>query len=89
VLDHSLLVRRFKKARDTAGVRAMRFHDLPHSFATAVAGAAVPLRTLRQWLGHRAFATTLIYADYCPTPLKSELVERAFAPVEAAEPPEN
>ena len=37
------------------------------------------MRTLQEWLGHRDFKTTLIYADYSPSPIEGELVERAFA----------
>jgi integrase len=42
------------------------------------ASAGVPLRTLQEWLGHRDFTTTLIYADYAPNPHEAELVEQAF-----------
>ena len=31
-----------------------------------MAAAGVPLRTLQEWMGHRDFKTTLIYADYAP-----------------------
>jgi integrase len=43
-----------------------------------MAGAGVPMRTLQEWMGHREFKTTLIYADYQPSPIEGELVERAF-----------
>ena len=43
-----------------------------------MAAAGVPMRTLQEWLGHRNFATTLIYADYSPSAQEAELVERAF-----------
>lgn len=46
-----------------------------------MAGAGVPLRTLQEWMGHRDFKTTLIYADYQPSEHESELVERAFGRV--------
>jgi len=78
VLDHSDLVRRFKAALRAAGVRQVRFNDLRHSFATAVAAAGVPMRTLQEWMGHADFKTTLIYADYSPSAGEAELVERAF-----------
>jgi integrase len=78
VLDHSDLVRRFKKALKSANVRPVRFHDLRHTFGTRMAAAGVPLRTLQEWLGHRDFATTLIYADYQPSAQEAEFVERAF-----------
>ena len=43
-----------------------------------MAGAGVPLRTIQEWMGHRDFKTTLIYADYQPNEHEAELVERAF-----------
>ena len=79
VLDHSDLGRRFKKALVSAGVRKVRFHDLRHTFGTRMAAAVVPLRTLQEWMGHRDFQTTLVYADYAPdTRREAELVETAF-----------
>ena len=43
-----------------------------------MAAAGVPMRTLQEWMGHRDFKTTLIYADYAPSAHEAELVERAF-----------
>jgi hypothetical protein len=35
---------------------------------------------LQEWIGHRDYKTTLIYADYQPDDRReAELVERAFA----------
>jgi integrase len=79
VLDHSELSRRYKKALRTAGVREVRFNDLRHTFGTRMAAAGVPLRTLQEWMGHRDFKTTLIYADYAPSPHEAAMAERAFA----------
>jgi integrase len=79
VLDHSALVRRYKKALSSAGVRDVRFNDLRHTFGTQMAAAGVPLRTLQEWMGHRDFKTTLIYADYAPAAHETEMAERAFA----------
>jgi hypothetical protein len=36
------------------------------------------MRTLHEWLGHRDFATTLIYADYQPSAREADLVDDAF-----------
>ena len=36
------------------------------------------MRTLQEWLGHRDFATTLIYADYQPSAREADLVDAAF-----------
>ena len=60
-------------------MRPVRFNDLRHSFATRMAASGVPLRTLQEWMGHRDFKTTLIYADYAPSEHEAVMAERAFA----------
>jgi integrase len=60
-------------------VREVRFHDLRHTFGTQMAASGAPLRSLMERMGHRDFATTLVYADYAPDPARgAALVERAF-----------
>ena len=71
-LDPSKILTRFKHALDAAGVRKVRFHDLRHTFGTRMAGAGVPLRTLQEWMGHRDYKTTLVYADYHPNDREAE-----------------
>ena len=78
-IDRSLLLKWFKAALTRAGVREIRFHDLRHTFGTRMAAAGVPMRTLQEWMGHRDFKTTLIYADYAPAANEVELVNAAFA----------
>jgi integrase len=77
-LDRSKILKRFKAAAGRAGVRDVRVHDLRHTFGTRVAAAGVPMRTLQEWMGHRDFKTTLIYADYAPSAHERALVELAF-----------
>jgi hypothetical protein len=36
------------------------------------------MRTLQEWMGHRDFRTTQIYAGYAPGEHEAEQVERAF-----------
>jgi integrase len=78
-IDRSLLLKRFKAALKRAGVLEIRFHDLRHTFGTRMAAAGVPMRTLQEWMGHRDFKTTLIYADYAPAANEAEIVNAAFA----------
>jgi len=73
------LTRTYQSALKAAGVRRVRFHDLRHTFGTRMAAAGVPMRTLQEWMGHRDFRTTLIYADYAPGAHEVELVNGAFA----------
>lgn len=82
-LDRSRLIKRFKMAAREAGLGDVRFHDLRHTFGTRMAASGVPMRTLQEWLGHRDFKTTLIYADYAPCAHEREMVDRAFAPATA------
>ncbi len=77
-LDRSQVLKRFKKALTRAGVREARFHDLRHTFGTRMAAAGVPMRTLQEWMGHRDYKTTLIYADYAPAANEVDLVNAAF-----------
>jgi integrase len=93
-IDRSKLLKRFKGAVTRAGVGEFesvtkpggqierrgltRFHDLRHTFGTRMAAAGVPMRTLQEWMGHRDFKTTLIYADYMPGEREADLVNAAF-----------
>jgi integrase len=76
--ERSRLCKRFKAVAVAAGFPALRFHDLRHTFGTRMAAAGVPLRTLQEWMGHRDFKTTLIYADYQPRDDEAELVDQAL-----------
>ncbi len=78
-IDRSKLLKRFKAALRREGVRAVRFHDLRHTFGTRMAAQGVPMRALQEMMGHRDFKTTLIYADYAPSAREAEWVEAAFA----------
>jgi integrase len=80
-IDRSKLLKRFKAALGRADVRAVRFHDLRHTFGTRMAAQGMPMRVLQELMGHRDFKTTLIYADYAPSEREAEWVEQAFRPV--------
>ena len=80
VLRRGALMRRYRRALKAAKLEpSHRFHDLRHTFGTAMAAAGVPMRTLQEWMGHRDLQTTLIYADYVPNAGEVEMVDRAFA----------
>lgn len=77
--DASKMRRRFKDALGRAGLREVRFHDLRHTYGTAMAAAGAPLRTLQGWMGHKDYKTTAVYADFAPDPSQGAmLAERAF-----------
>jgi len=77
--DASKMRQRFKAALVRAKVREVRFHDLRHTYGTAMAAAGAPLRALQEWMGHKDYATTAIYADFAPDPTQgARLAEVAF-----------
>lgn len=49
-----------------------------------MAAQGVPMHSLQEMLGHRDFATTLVYADYAPSSREAEWVEAAFEPTSGA-----
>jgi integrase len=85
-LDKAAILRRFRRALKAAQLeQSHRFHDLRHTFGTAMAGTGVPMRTLQEWMGHRDIETTQRYADYSPSEHESAFVEAAFGRVAPAD----
>jgi integrase len=84
VLRRGALMRRYRRALKAAKIDPHRFHDLRHTFGTAMAAAGVPMRTLQEWMGHGDIATTQRYADYAPNEREVEMVDRAFGGVDGA-----
>jgi integrase len=84
--DASKLRVRFYDAMKAAGMQercgrkgGITFHSLRHTFGTRMAAVGVPMRTLQEWMGHRDFTTTLVYADFAPDPAGgAAFAERAF-----------
>ena len=78
-LDPSALVARFKRARDAARLRPLRFHDLRHTYGSLLATAGVPVTEIQAAMGHADLQTT---ARYLHARQASEQVDgftRAFA----------
>ncbi len=49
-----------------------------------IGGAGAPLRAIQEWMGHRDYKTTSIYADYSPDPSQgAKWAEAAFGETEA------
>jgi integrase len=60
-LDGSALRRRFTAAQRRAGLRAIRFHDLRHTFGTLAVRGAESIVELQSWMGHAEVRTTMRY----------------------------
>lgn len=87
VFDAAKLRKRFTDALTRAGVTAITFHELRHTFGTQMAAAGAPLRAIQEWLGHADAKTTEIYAHYAPDSTNgAAFVERAFGPAVPIEP---
>jgi len=69
--------RRFKAAAAAAGIvdDGVVFHSLRHTCASRLVQAGVDLMRVKTWMGHKAVATTLIYAHLAPQSL-SDVVSR-------------
>ena len=64
-IDHSTTARAYKKALERAGLRAVRFHGLRHSFGT-LAVQEFPLSDVQVWMGHADIQTTMRYVHHVP-----------------------
>jgi len=63
--EDSALRRRFYAARERAGLKPIRFHDLRHTFGT-LAVQVFPLSDVKAYMGHADIATTMIYVHHVP-----------------------
>ena len=77
-MDGSALYRRYREIQTAAGVRALRFHDLRHTFGTRVIREA-DIRRVQEWMGHADVQTTMRYLHYAPRHDDAAIVGRAFA----------
>jgi len=52
-----------------------------------MAAAGAPLRAIQEWMGHRDYKTTLVYADYAPDGSQGRaFAEKAFGSAETEAP---
>lgn len=76
--EDSALRRRFYAARERAGVKPIRFHDLRHTFGT-LAVQVFPLSNVKAYMGHADVATTMIYVHHVPQLDAAAKLSRALA----------
>jgi integrase len=80
---HGDLRARFRAAQHRASLKAIRFHDLRHTFGT-LAAQTMPLTTVKELMGHAHINTTLIYSHYVPAADEAERLSQAFRAQTAA-----
>ena len=70
---------RFKRARDAAGLRPLRFHDLRHTYGSLLAAAGVPVVEIQAAMGHADIQTTSRYMHARQASEQVDRFARAFA----------
>ncbi len=78
-LDGSALRRRYKEAQSSAGVHALRWHDLRHTYGSLLAASGEELVTIKAAMGHSNISTTEVYLHARPATELAMRFTRAFA----------
>jgi integrase len=78
-LDGSALRRRYKAARDSVGMRPLRWHDLRHTFGSLLVAGGVDLVSVKDAMGHAELATTSRYLHARPASERAAIFTEAFA----------
>ena len=81
-LDGSALRRRVERARDAAGLRPLRFHDLRHAYGSLLVGGGVDLASVKAAMGHSRITTTERYLHARSAGEMADRFTRALAPAE-------
>ncbi|WP_282804466.1 tyrosine-type recombinase/integrase [Clostridium tetani] len=75
-LDPKRIPRNFKSILKKAGLKAIKFHSLRHTYATRLFEADVPIKTVQALMGHSDITTTMnIYTHVMPEQ-KNKAVEK-------------
>jgi integrase len=83
-LDGSALRRRYKRARDAAGLRPLRWHDLRHTFGSLLVASGVDLVSIKDAMGHSQLTTTSRYLHARPATERAAAFTAAFGGSAAA-----
>jgi integrase len=82
-IDGSALRRRVERARDAAGLRKLRFHDLRHTYGSLLVAGGVDLASVKSAMGHSRITTT---ERYLHARSASELADRFTKALTATNP---
>jgi integrase len=77
-LDASALRRRYKLARDEAGLRPLRWHDLRHTFGSLLVAGGIDLVRVKEAMGHAQLSTTNRYLHARPATESADDFTGAF-----------
>ena len=76
-LDGSATQAPFKRARDAAGPRPLRWHDLRHTFGSPPVAAGVDLVSVKDAMGHSQLSTTSRYLHARPATERGSGIHRS------------
>ncbi len=78
-LDRWSVRERYGRARDAAGLRPLRLHDLRHTYGSLLAAAGIDLVAIQAAMGHSSITTTSLYLHARPAGTQAAAFSRAFA----------
>ncbi len=82
-LDGSAVRRRVDRARERAGLRPLRFHDLRHTYGSLLVAGGIDLASVKSAMGHSRITTT---ERYLHARSASELADKFTRALSAREP---
>ena len=85
-LDPVALGRRYNRARDSLGLRPLRWHDLRHTFGSLLVAAGVDTVSVKAAMGHERITTTERYLHARPATLQAAAFTAAFRSSTPSEP---
>ena len=65
----------YKRLLKKAGIKDLRVHDMPHTFATLALEAGVSAKTVQEILGHEDIQTTLGIYAHVTRPMQEDAVK--------------
>ena len=75
-LSHKTVYKHFKKAVESSGIPAVRFHDMRHSYAVAALRSGDDIKLVQENLGHATAAFTLDTYGHVTAQMKAESAAR-------------
>lgn len=78
-LNAPALTRRYNRARNTSGLRPLRWHDLRHTFGSLLVAAGIDTVTVKAAMGHSRITTTERYLHARPATQSAAAFTAAFA----------
>jgi integrase len=79
-LNPAALGRRYNRAREAAGLRPLRWHNLRRTFGSLLVAAGIDTVSVKAAMGHERITTTERYLHARPATLQAAAFTAAFSP---------